>query len=258
LPFPEVLSSLQAPRLGARTRTVVLGGREEVTVVRALIQVMSNPACATELVAVASMDAGSTMLAHASGAGIAASVLGNGDFATHGHANTGQGAGGAAKFCKELQQVMVDSCAQQLVILSDVDTTLLTKEFLEAWVGNVLLVHDSLLPSFPGPQPLEAAIQAGVCITGCTVCFALPAVAGSTVAGASYGPIIVQQPTCVLPGDSVQSLHDRVVSECECKVLATAMQLVAEGSVALNRQGKYRLERTSSFIQTSIDDMACD
>jgi phosphoribosylglycinamide formyltransferase-1 len=210
---------------------------------------MSSPACATELVAIASVDAGSTMLSHAASAGIKATVIGVDDSA----AAVQQG-----KFCEKLQQLMEESRAQQVLVLSDVDTALLSREFLEAWVGHVLLVHDSLLPSFPEPRPLLAALQAGVCITGCTVCFAVPPPKDSKVIGAVHGPIIMQESTVVLPGDTVRSLHDRVVEDCECKVLPTAMQLVADGAVVLNREGRYRLERTASYIKDSGDDMACD
>merc|ERR1712139_93789 len=124
---------------------------------------------------------------------------------------------------------MEESHAQQLLILSDVDTSLLTEGFLHAWVGRVLVVHDSLLPAFSEARPIDAAIRSGVCITGCTVCFALPRAPGSC--GAQFGPIVTQGSTYVLPSDSVETLHDRVVSECQCKALPTALQLVAEGSV---------------------------
>jgi len=258
LPFPEVLSSLQAPRVGSRTRTVVLGGRQEVTVVRALIQMMSSPASSSELVAVASVDAGSTTLAQAAAAGLQASVLGNGRLASHDvseDAPDEEKLARAVECSERLQRLMDESQAQQLLVLSDADTSLLTREFLECWAGNVLLVHDSLLPAFPEPRPLEAALQGGVCITGCTVCFALPPASGST--GVRHGPIIMQESTCVLPGDNVDSLHERVVTECECKVLPTALQLIADGSVGLNRK-RNKLERTSSYIKDSGDEMAVE
>lgn len=241
LPFPEVLSSLQAPRAGTRCRTVVLGGREELSVLSTLIQMLNSPSCASELVAVAGTDAGSKFFTHAKAAGLATTVLG----------------AGAAEFSAGLQQVMKESQAQQLLILSDADTSLLTREFLEAWVGSALMVHDSLLPAFPEARPVEAALECGVCITGCTVCFALPSSSGS--AGACQGPIIVQESTCVLPGDTVDSLCERLVSECQAKILPSAMQYVAEGAVVLNKKtGKFRLERTSSFIKDSGDEMSVD
>jgi phosphoribosylglycinamide formyltransferase-1 len=180
------------------------------------------------------------MLADAAGAGVTVSVLGNLD-------DAGSAAGAAVQFCQALRRVLDESSAQQLLILSDVDTSLLTREFLEAWVGNVVLVHDSLLPAFPDANPVEAAIRMGVCITGCTVCFALPAAGGST--GVCHGPIIMQESTSVLPWDTVDSLRERVVSDCECKVLPQAMQLVAEGAVVLHKNGKFTMERQPSLAK---------
>jgi len=189
------------------------------------------------------VDAESTMLADAAGAGVTVSVLGKLD-------DAGSAAGAAVQFCQSLQRVLEESSAQQLLILSDVDTSLLTREFLEAWVGNVVLVHDSLLPAFPDANPVEAAIRMGVCITGCTVCFALPPSVGST--GVCHGPIIMQESTSVLPWDTVDSLRERVVSDCECKVLPQAMQLVAEGAVVLHKNGKFRMERAPSLTKDPV------
>jgi len=235
LPFPEVLSSLQAPRAGVRTRTVIVGGRQELTVMRSLVQLMSSPACACELVAAVSTDPSSKVLVHAEAAGLPAYSL----------------AEDAVAFSEGLQRVMEESGAQQILLLSDSKRSLFTRQFLESRLGRVVLVHDSLLPAFPDCSPIEAALAAGVCITGCTVCFALPSSSGST--GVEYGPIIMQESTPVLPGDDLGSLQDRIVMESELKLIPAAMQLVAEGSVVLSKRGG--LKRSASFIKDSGDEM---
>lgn len=226
---------------------------------RALIQLLSNPASISELAAVCSQDESSKILQHAADSGIPAHLIRKqSSAALPKNADVVQVreqlASAAAEFSEGLQRVLSESNAQQLLILSDVDTSLLSRDFLEAWIGNVLLVHDSLLPAFPEAGPIEAALSHGVCITGCTVCFALPPDSG--LYGACHGPIIMQESTCVLPGDTVASLHDRIVSECECKVLPTAMQLVADGSVALNKKGTR--ERSASYIKDSGDEMSVE
>jgi folate-dependent phosphoribosylglycinamide formyltransferase PurN len=255
LPFPEVLSSLQAPRSGARTRTVVVGGRQDISCVRALLQLMSSPACASELVAMASIHTSSKMLKHSAAAGLTTCVIGDGRLACYDDSEGGvcevEDVGAAAtEFSEALQHLMQETHAHQLLLLSDAATCLLTGEFLESLLGQVLLVHDSLLPAFPEARPLDAALAAGACITGCTVCFAMPT--WSSQPGVRHGPIIMQEATRVLPGDTITTLHNRVVTECECKTLPQAMQLVAEGSVLLNRKGK--IERTASWVKDLNDN----
>lgn len=256
LPFPEILSSLQESRGAPRTRTAVLGGRQETSVVQAFTQMMKVPARASELTLLLSVDARSTMMEHAATAGIQASVIGDGRFAS---SDPGQWLGKksefAVEFSEELQRMLEASRVQQLLILSDVDTSLLTQQFLEAWVGNIFLVHHSLLPAFPDSRPLEAAIKSGVCVTGCTVCFATPRAPGSTQTGPQHGPIIAQESTRVTQRDTVDSLRERVVSECELKAIPAAMRLVAEGAVTLHKEDTNKILRDASFIEDSGDEM---
>lgn len=199
-------------------------------------------------------------MAHAASAGVQGSVLCNGRFAMGAAAEPAKDgfASSCAEFSEELQRVLEASRVQALLILSDVDTSLLTQEFLGAWVGSAFLVHHSLLPAFPESRPLEAAIHSGVCLTGCTVCFALPHAAGSSLSGPCHGPIIAQESTRVLPGDSVESLRERVVSECELKAVPAAMRLVAEGAVVLHKGDSYKVQRSASFAEHSDDEMALD
>ena len=80
--------------------------------------------------------------------------------------------------------------------------TILDKPFIDRWPGCVLNTHPSLLPSFPGAHGVRDALEAGVKITGCTVHIA--------TADLDAGPIVAQLPVAVEPGDTVETLHERV------------------------------------------------
>jgi len=79
---------------------------------------------------------------------------------------------------------------------------LLTRPFLERFPGRVVNVHPSLLPAFPGTRPLEDALAAGVTETGVTVHL--------VDEGVDSGPILAQERVPVLPGDTPQTLRERV------------------------------------------------
>lgn len=72
----------------------------------------------------------------------------------------------------------------------------------EAFPGRVLNTHPALLPAFKGWHAVEAALAAGVKVTGCTVHLATLEV--------DEGPILAQQAVPVLPGDDARMLHERI------------------------------------------------
>jgi len=158
----------------------------------------------------------------------------------------------------QLDEALEELQAELIVILDDVDLSLLTRSFLTRRMGRALVMHASLLPSFPGMNPVEAALQSGVCITGCTVSFAVPpASLGS--GKLCFGPHILQEATRISVEDTATSLRQRIVDDCESPVLPRAVQLVACGSVALRRDdGGYGLGRSSSFCEASSNGMLGD
>ncbi len=80
--------------------------------------------------------------------------------------------------------------------------TVLDKPLFDAFPGCVLNTHPALLPAFPGWHAVEEALAAGVKVTGCTVHVATVDV--------DAGPILAQEAVPVLPGDTVESLHERI------------------------------------------------
>lgn len=82
---------------------------------------------------------------------------------------------------------------------------ILSNEFIDAFRGRILNIHPSLLPSFPGLEPQQQALDNGVEFSGCTVHFV-----DETLDG---GPIIAQRVVPVLEGDTVEKLSARILEQ---------------------------------------------
>lgn len=80
--------------------------------------------------------------------------------------------------------------------------TILGPSIYGHFAGQILNTHPSLLPSFPGWHAVDAALEYGVKVTGCTVHVAELEV--------DSGPILAQAAVDVLPGDTAESLHERI------------------------------------------------
>ncbi|MGE3821807.1 MAG: phosphoribosylglycinamide formyltransferase [Isosphaeraceae bacterium] len=98
------------------------------------------------------------------------------------------------------------------------------------YAGKVVNVHPSLIPAFcgkgfHGSAVHQAAIAAGVKVSGCTVHFA----------DASYdtGPIILQKAVPVEDDDTPETLAARVF-QAECHALPEAIRLYAEGRLKVD------------------------
>jgi phosphoribosylglycinamide formyltransferase-1 len=101
---------------------------------------------------------------------------------------------------------------------------ILTDDFLDAFPDAILNVHPSLLPAFGGGMhAVEAALEHGVKVTGCTVQLLEPGIPDG-------GPIVIQRAVPVLEGDDAASLRERI-HEQEWVAVPEAVQLWAEGRV---------------------------
>lgn len=101
---------------------------------------------------------------------------------------------------------------------------LLTPGFVQGWMGRMINIHPSLLPSFKGLHTHERALAAGVKLHGCTVHLVTPDL--------DDGPILVQAAVPVLADDTPDNLADRVLAQ-EHRAYPLALRLLAEGKVRL-------------------------
>ncbi len=79
---------------------------------------------------------------------------------------------------------------------------ILTAGFVERWAGRMVNTHPSLLPDYKGLDTHQRAMDAGETHGGCTVHLVTPAL--------DDGPILGQVPVAILPGDTAESLGNRV------------------------------------------------
>lgn len=108
--------------------------------------------------------------------------------------------------------------------------TILGSEFVEAYEGRILNIHPALLPCFGGEGMYglhvhEAALKAGVKVTGATVHF--------VTKDCDAGRIIAQKAVEVKEGDTPQILQKRVMREAEWVIYPEAIEniskLISEG-----------------------------
>ena len=103
---------------------------------------------------------------------------------------------GEARFIAALSAARPD-----LVVLAGF-MRVLKPGFLNAFAGKIINLHPSLLPSFPGLDGIGQAWRRGVKVTGCTVHHVTAEVDG--------GPIIDQTAVRVEPGDTLESLTEKI------------------------------------------------
>jgi phosphoribosylglycinamide formyltransferase-1 len=102
---------------------------------------------------------------------------------------------------------------------------ILDGQFVARWRDRLINIHPSLLPSFPGLDTHQRALDMGVKVAGCTVHFVR--------ADVDTGPIIAQAAVLVLQDDDADSLAARVL-EKEHEIYPRALRLCAEGRVTID------------------------
>lgn len=85
---------------------------------------------------------------------------------------------------------------------------------------RIINSHPALLPAFPGAHAVRDALAAGVSETGTTIHW--------VDAGIDTGPIIAQEKVKVLPGDTEESLHERIKIVERGLIVATIASLLPQ------------------------------
>jgi formyltetrahydrofolate-dependent phosphoribosylglycinamide formyltransferase len=79
---------------------------------------------------------------------------------------------------------------------------ILSDEFVASWQGRMLNIHPSLLPLYKGLNTHRQAIDARDSHGGCSIHVVTPAL--------DDGPVLAQTEVAIMPGDTVETLADRV------------------------------------------------
>ncbi len=112
----------------------------------------------------------------------------------------------------------IDNLAPDLIVLAGY-MRLLSAAFVTRFDGRLLNIHPSLLPSFPGLNTHQRALDEGVKIHGCTVHF--------VTAQLDHGPIVIQAAVPVLSNDTAATLSARVLQQ-EHRIYPQAIRWFAE------------------------------
>ena len=99
---------------------------------------------------------------------------------------------------------------------------LLSPEFVRAFPNQIVNIHPSLLPAFPGMDAQKQALEYGAKITGCTVHFVDEHL--------DHGPIILQKTVPVLDSDDVHALSARILEQ-EHSAYSEAIGLILSGEL---------------------------
>lgn len=189
---------------------------------QALLDACSHPDFPAEIVLVISNRAAAEGLQRAEKAGVPGRIIEHREFADR------------ESFDAALDQAL-HAAKVDLICLAGF-MRLLTPTFVSAWLGRLINIHPSLLPSFKGLHTHAQALAAGVKIHGCTIHFVTPDL--------DAGPIIAQAAVPVLDTDDEASLGARVL-EAEHRLYPAALRLVASGRARLEG-GRVRFEGSFS------------
>ncbi len=121
---------------------------------------------------------------------------------------------------------LLDSLRQhngELILLAGY-MKIVTAVLVNAYANQMMNIHPSLLPAFPGLDVQKKAIEWGCKLAGCTVHF--------VTEGVDEGPIILQAAVPILDQDTPETLAARILEQ-EHKLYPRAVQLFAEGRIQI-------------------------
>jgi phosphoribosylglycinamide formyltransferase-1 len=132
------------------------------------------------------------------------------------------------EFNEALLQILKDA-EPDLIVLAGC-LVVIPQEVVRHFEGRIINIHPSLIPSFCGTgfyglKVHEKALERGVRVSGATVHF--------VDEGTDTGPIILQKPVMIQPGDTPEVLQKRIMEQAEWKILPMAIDLIANDRVSV-------------------------
>ena len=123
----------------------------------------------------------------------------------------------------------IDGMNPDLIVLAGF-LVVIPEAMIAKYRNKIINIHPSLIPAFCGTgyyglKVHEAALARGVKVVGATVHF--------VDEGTDTGPIILQKPVMVEPGDTPEVLQRRVMEQAEWNILPEAISLIAEGRLTV-------------------------
>jgi phosphoribosylglycinamide formyltransferase 1 len=176
---------------------------------RALLEACDNPLFPAKILAVGS-DSAATGLEHAEQFGVPSFVVEMGAFAS-----------------KDLwaQRILdhIEFVKPDLVVLAGF-MKVLPAGFVSKFSPNLINLHPSLLPNFPGAHAVRDALNAGATKTGSTIHI--------VDQGIDTGPVVSQRELEIMPGEDQKSLHERI-KKIERSHLVSVVRHIAEQKIKL-------------------------
>ena len=186
-----------------RARTAVLiSGRGSNMM--ALVEAAQNPAFPAEIACVISNKADAKGLEYARAHGIPARLIDHKAYANR--------AAYEAALDSSLRSMDVEIIALAGFM------RVLTAGFIAGWDGRLINIHPSLLPAYKGLHTHERALADGAKVHGCSVHLVTAELDG--------GPVLLQAEVPVLPGDTPETLSQRVLMQ-EHRIYPQALALIA-------------------------------
>jgi phosphoribosylglycinamide formyltransferase-1 len=179
---------------------------------KALLEACDNPLFPAKILAVGA-DNPAAGLAHAEQFGVPTFVVEPGLFESRG----------------EWSEMLLENVRYHnpdLVVLAGF-MKVLPENFVSALSPNLINMHPSLLPAFPGAHAVRDAIAAGANTTGATVHI--------VDAGVDTGPVLAQREVAITAGVSETELHEQIKA-VERTLIVEVVAEIAEGKLNLSER----------------------
>ncbi|MEN9288375.1 MAG: hypothetical protein RLZ88_1045 [Actinomycetota bacterium] len=176
---------------------------------RALLEAADNPLYPARILAVGS-DVPAEGLAHADQFGIPTFVVNPRAFETR-------------EAWAEMLLANIGYFKPDLVVLAGF-MKILPANFVRALSPNLINMHPSLLPNFPGAHAVRDALAAGATKTGATI--------HVVDEGVDTGPILAQRELEILPDETEAELHERIKT-VERSLIVQTVREIAEQKIRL-------------------------